>query len=248
MPETVQRTTARPLIATLTRDETQRLSDRCRREGTTVHGALCAAACFAVRHALSAERATQSLSCVSALNVRPLCNPQLVNARSVGGFVASCECTVDTRLVTAQPERFWEIARQCKNDVRAAYARAPLTAGLIAFISKPLAVWLRGHEAKRPNARQCTIEVSNLGRVELSPSAAATTSSSGGSSSASGVTVGGCVFAQHNHNGGPLFNFSVLTPSSTGCLTSSLNVCEELTAPGVASAVLGLYTRFLQTM
>ena len=97
---------ARPLVKGLRLAPalTTSLTDRARQEGTTVHGALCAAFTIAGRR-VSADWRDSTLRIMSPINIRPL----LDVGESCGVFVSATTGAFDGRATG-----FWELARNAK--------------------------------------------------------------------------------------------------------------------------------------
>jgi hypothetical protein len=105
----------------LPRGLTARLRGRARQEGTTVHGALCAAFTIAGRQ-VSAGWRDSALRILSPINTRPL----LEVGESCGVFVHAATGTFD-----GQAKGFWELAR----DAKAAIAIGQPRDGVMASLS-----------------------------------------------------------------------------------------------------------------
>jgi hypothetical protein len=100
---------------------TASLRDRARLEGTTVHGALCAAFVIAGRQ-VSAGWRDSALRMMSPINTRPL----LEVGESCGVFVNAATSTFDGQAIS-----FWELAR----DAKAAIAVGQTRDGVMASLS-----------------------------------------------------------------------------------------------------------------
>jgi Condensation domain len=100
---------------------TTSLRDCARLEGTTVHGALCAAFTIAGRQ-VSADWRDSALRIVSPINVRSL----LDVGESCGVFVSATTCAFDGQAIG-----FWELARNAK----AAIAIGQTRDGVVALLS-----------------------------------------------------------------------------------------------------------------
>jgi hypothetical protein len=102
---------------------TASLRERARQEGTTVHGALCAALVLASREAL-AEWRDIPLRIRSPINARPL----LDVGESCGVFLGSA-----TSVFNGTATGFWQIARNARTGVAANSTSANIAARLAAF-------------------------------------------------------------------------------------------------------------------
>jgi uncharacterized RmlC-like cupin family protein len=125
---------ARPVVKglRLPRGLTARLRDCARQEGTTVHGALCAAFVIAGRQ-VSAGWRDSALRIMSPINIRPL----LEVGESCGVFVSAAKSTFDGKEMG-----FWELAR----DAKAAIAVGQTRDGVMASLSTMGEVFGKGAE------------------------------------------------------------------------------------------------------
>ena len=116
---------ARPTVKgiRLSPDLTSRVRDRARREGTTVHGALCAALLLASREVFTDWRDTP-LRIMSPINARPLIDV----GESCGVFVSATTSVFD-----GEAKDFWDLARDARNSIAANQNREYIGAGLTAF-------------------------------------------------------------------------------------------------------------------
>jgi Phthiocerol/phthiodiolone dimycocerosyl transferase C-terminus/Condensation domain len=102
---------------------TSSIRDRARQEGTTVHGALCAALVFASRETFAAWREIP-LRILSPINARPL----LDAGESCGLFLGAATSTFDRQAMD-----FWDIARDASIGVAANKTSEKIAAQLSAF-------------------------------------------------------------------------------------------------------------------
>jgi len=102
---------------------TSKIRDRARREGTTVHGALCAALLLASREVFAEWRNTP-LRIMSPINVRPLIDV----GESCGVFVSATTSVFD-----GEAKEFWDLAREARNSIAANQTSEYIRAGLSAF-------------------------------------------------------------------------------------------------------------------
>ena len=102
---------------------TSSIRDRARQEGTTVHGALCAALVLASRE-VSATWREIPLRILSPINARPL----LDAGESCGVFLGATTSVFDR-----QATDFWDIARDARNGVAANQTSENIAAQLSAF-------------------------------------------------------------------------------------------------------------------
>jgi len=102
---------------------TSKIRDRARREGTTVHGALCAALLLAAREVFAEWRKTP-LRIMSPINVRPLIDV----GESCGVFVSATTSVFD-----GEAKEFWDLAREARNSIAANQTSEYIAAGLSTF-------------------------------------------------------------------------------------------------------------------
>jgi len=96
---------------------------RARREGTTVHGALCAALVLASREVFAAWREIP-IRILSPINARPL----LHAGESCGVFLGAATSVFDRRAMD-----FWDIARAARTGIAVNQTRESIAAQLSAF-------------------------------------------------------------------------------------------------------------------
>src|SRR6516225_8247992 len=116
---------ARPTVkgARLSPGLTSGIRDRARRQGTTVHGALCAALVLASREAFAVWREIP-LRIFSPINARPLFDA----GESCGVFLGATTSVFDR-----QATDFWDIARDARNGVAVNQTSENIAAQLAAF-------------------------------------------------------------------------------------------------------------------
>jgi len=102
---------------------TQRLRNRARREGTTVHGALSAALAIGGRRVLAPWR-EMPVRVINPINIRPI----LGVGEDCGVFVSA-----STGVLNNQPKGFWELAREAKLTLSAGQKRDAVAARLSAI-------------------------------------------------------------------------------------------------------------------
>ncbi|WP_218080746.1 phthiocerol/phthiodiolone dimycocerosyl transferase family protein [Anthocerotibacter panamensis] len=134
---------------------TQRIVQRCRQEGATVQGALCAAMMFTVAERIkSGKHMAVRLSCQSYLDLRQQLTlssePMAVLASACRGYY------------TLEPEvSLWELARRVKHDLASGLKHSDLYDNML--LSKELFEFCFTFPRSVPIA----VSVSNLGRVTL---------------------------------------------------------------------------------
>lgn len=145
--------------------ETQTLTESCRRERTTVHGALCSAMLEVTGEhirANSGERGPVMIGCVTPINVRHLLDPPV--GEDVGLFVS----TAVTFHRVGSNAGFWELARRVRKSLRPAVERGE------PFTSLPLQRTLLPPNATPSDAHRrarqffpAAVGVTNLGRLDV---------------------------------------------------------------------------------
>jgi hypothetical protein len=102
---------------------TSKIRDRARREGTTVHGTLCAALVLTSRQVFTEWR-DRPVRIMSPINVRPLVDA----GESCGVFVSATTSVFD-----GEAKEFWDLARDARNSIAANQTSEHVTTGLAAF-------------------------------------------------------------------------------------------------------------------
>jgi NRPS condensation-like uncharacterized protein len=98
----------------LSEEETDTLIERCRRESTSVHGAICAAMLISASRQIcdSAQVHPVTLNCMSPVDLRPYLNPPLGEEL---GFFASMVITAHN---VHNKGGFWDLARSVRSQVQ----------------------------------------------------------------------------------------------------------------------------------
>ncbi|BAZ13895.1 hypothetical protein NIES4071_57350 [Calothrix sp. NIES-4071] len=158
-PTSQRRTRLIPRL--LSQDTTLILKKRCKQEGTTVHGALCAAMLLGVLHFTLADKPID-LSCGSSVNLRKYCAPE-INNDYIGCFISE----INTNHILDINRDFWNLARECKskiNDsIKSGIPFKNINSDRIRMINHELLVEISNHNM----GRNKTIYVSNLGQLNL---------------------------------------------------------------------------------
>ncbi len=111
---------SRSLYGVLGSDTLTQLKQASKEHKTTIHGALCAAVLRALDKTVFEEKPI-TLTCLTGMNVRSKCDPA-VSPAQFGCFVSG----VSTLSSLDGNTPFWELARQCKQDIeQAAIAQFP---------------------------------------------------------------------------------------------------------------------------
>lgn len=111
---------ARFVQSLLSAEETEALLVRCREQGTTVQGAVCAAVLKAVAgqiHDMQADDKPLTLTCASAVDLRSVLSRSIKD--ELGNFVS---IAVTAHRVSMETP-FWNLARAVKGDLRRAVGR-----------------------------------------------------------------------------------------------------------------------------
>jgi len=135
--------------------EFENLTLACKREKTTIHGALCAAANFAV--ALVANKLSLEVLIDNPISLRKTAS---IHPQELGVFI----CGIDITTHMKPDIHFWNIARNTRSMIENALPKAYQYIGLLRFVgdmrefSKEFVkgIW---------NERTATMELSNLGKV-----------------------------------------------------------------------------------
>ena len=137
------------------------LQARCRAEGTTVHGAICAAQLIATQ-ALFAEAEPRTLYLVCPADLRPHVAPGLE------GQLSFCTTLLRATYRVAGADSIWDLARAVGEDLRRRLRRGD---GHLVYAALPLDRLGRAEQA-RPILAQALDQlpagsnISNIGRVE----------------------------------------------------------------------------------
>ncbi|MCC5600915.1 phthiocerol/phthiodiolone dimycocerosyl transferase family protein [Nostoc favosum] len=136
---------------------TAQLIELCRKERTTVQGALCAAMMLAVaREIRSKNQANLRLSCSSSVDLRKRFKPE-VNRENLG-ILASAITTlhnIDTNTY------FWDLARDVRQQIKVRLVSEDIFN--IVLMSKKIYESL----LSRPNEAPVTVCVTNIGRIDI---------------------------------------------------------------------------------
>ncbi|WP_375479862.1 condensation domain-containing protein [uncultured Nostoc sp.] len=145
----------------LSQDMTLRLSDRCKQEKTTVHGALAAAMLLSVAKIAFTDLAI-SLSCGSNVNLRKYCKPE-VATDNIGCFIS----IVEEIHTLEKNTTFWNLARECKSKISHAInignPLARILSDDLKYVNRDIILQISNHHLGRKN----TIEISNRGKFNL---------------------------------------------------------------------------------
>ncbi|MDZ8226395.1 MULTISPECIES: condensation domain-containing protein [unclassified Nostoc] len=145
----------------VSQDMTLRLSDRCKQEKTTVHGALCAAMLLAAAK-IAFTDLPLSLSCGSNVNLRKYCKPEVST-----GHIA-CFASIVEEIHTLQSNtKFWNLARECKLKISHAISIGNPIARILSDdlknVNRDIILKMSNHQMGQKN----TIHISNLGKFNL---------------------------------------------------------------------------------
>jgi hypothetical protein len=144
--------------------EMDALAAASRSRGTTVHGAICAAAMQVVLEAFASapeNRAARVICCASPVNMRPFVAPPVTG--EMGLFIVP---QMTTHPISAGGD-FWALAGAVRRDLAAAIARGePLGTVAAMGAALPPPVLARGQAWAAERAFLACVTVSNMGRVE----------------------------------------------------------------------------------
>ena len=151
----------------LTGHDLATLRERARREGTSVHGALCAALLLATTQEVFAAdlRAGRkmTLGCFSTINLRDKLVPTV--GETMGNFIS--QVTTFHRVVPAPP--LWELARAVKRELGQAlrwgehYVTLPMMGMLIPWGRNPASRFIRRFDGASPAA----LGLTNLAQLPI---------------------------------------------------------------------------------
>ncbi len=141
----------------LNQENTAQLVELCRKEKTTVQGALCAAMMLAVSRELESEnRPNLRLSCCSYIDLRN----RLKNAvnRNNLGILASGIISLHT---LGKNTSFWDLARDVRQKLKVNLESESIFN--VALMSKMIYEYL----LSRPNEAPMTVSVTNIGKIDI---------------------------------------------------------------------------------
>lgn len=146
----------------LERDGLLSLKNRCKKEQTTIHGALCASMLFVLAN-LALEDTPLTLSCGSSINLRKACEPELAS-NIMGCFVSIIEALHSLEKNTI----FWDLARDCKSKIQHSINIGRPIAGIfsdrLSSVNRESLIYVSNERMGRTN----TVSISNRGKFELS--------------------------------------------------------------------------------
>jgi hypothetical protein len=139
---------------------TSRLAKKCKEEGTSVQGGLCAAMLLAAAEALSLDRAAW-LGCFSAVSL----HERLAIKEDMGLYVSQ----VTTYHKVARSTALWELAREVKRDLSRTLSTSeqlvtiPMIGMFIPWGKDPAPRFAKKFDLASP----ATLGLSNIGRIDL---------------------------------------------------------------------------------
>ncbi|NEO50213.1 MAG: alcohol acetyltransferase [Moorea sp. SIO4A3] len=136
---------------------TQELINRCKKEKTTVHGALCGAMLLTAAKSITANKKKRlCVSCLSYVDLRRRLEP-VVSDEVMGMLISGV-----TSYHTLQSNlSFWDLARSVKKQLESRLKKANLFR--FCLISKAGIKWFIRH----PNKGSVTVSVTNIGKVNI---------------------------------------------------------------------------------
>jgi hypothetical protein len=144
----------------LDENATSRLSRKCKEEGTSVQGGLCAAMLLAAAEALSLDRSAW-LGCFSAVSL----HERLGIKEDMGLYVSQ----VTTYHKVARSTALWELAREVKRDLSRTLSTSeqlvtiPMIGMFIPWGKNPAPRFAKKFDLASP----ATLGLSNIGRIDL---------------------------------------------------------------------------------
>lgn len=141
----------------LDKELTEKLVNFCRKENTTVQGALCAALMFAAAKKISGnERTDVCLSCWSYVNLRQRLR-SLVSENNMSMLVSSITSFHTLKIQTS----FWDLAREVRQNLTAGLKSDHLFSIMMMYkqIIKSLLA--------QPNQAPASVAVTNIGQVKI---------------------------------------------------------------------------------
>lgn len=141
----------------LNKEITAQLVELCRKEKTTVQGALCAAMMLAAAKEISSEtRAKLRLSCRSFVDLRRRLKPE-INRENLGVLASSITSLHTLEINTS----FWDLARDVREQIKVSLESEDIFSIVLMFrkICESL--------LSRPNEAPVTVGVTNIGRIDI---------------------------------------------------------------------------------
>ncbi len=136
---------------------TQQLVNLCRKEGTTVHGALCAAMLFAAAKKITAgNRCDVSVNCSSAIDLRKRLQPVVGNE-----YLSTLASWLTSFHTLRTHTSFWELAQDVKQQLEAGIERNNIFGNVLMF-RKIVELSVSQH-----NEVSATVLLTNIGRVNI---------------------------------------------------------------------------------
>jgi hypothetical protein len=199
----------------------------CRTHGATINGALWASVVFALlrvyRRNLEAKKEAQTgagdldgsnayFSLVSPVDMRGTLNiPNSVFSPMVVGS--------EFEVMASGEADFWNLALEASAKIRAAVPIATITNGTVRWMPRPTVPWLFEREARAPNGRRHTLEISNLGMLPFEDRYGE-------------LQLRDVWFSRHTVRDGLLFNLTVVTPGPNRSMNIGITTTKELVLPG----------------
>ena len=140
------------------------LKERCKRQKTTVHGALSAAMLFGATQILAFNE-PMHLSCSSNINLRKYSKPE-IEPNYIGCFVSSVE---NIHTLTKKQD-FWNLARECKKQVNSSINKTINNLIDGKRFSQIDRLTIRKSLEENSTGRIKTINISNRGKFDLAKS------------------------------------------------------------------------------
>ena len=154
-------------------DITTQLKKRCRQEGTTVHGALCAAMLLAAANIAREADKPVNVSCATTISLRRLCEPEV--QEDYMGCIA--DGTGHTYTLQSNTD-FWDLARESKSRLSESIRNGEMFMNLLNFGNSNQTRQARNQKPRKqkppqkewepPMGRIATVMVANAGQVKIS--------------------------------------------------------------------------------
>eukprot|EP01114_Cavostelium_apophysatum_P010237 TRINITY_DN2373_c0_g2_i1.p1 TRINITY_DN2373_c0_g2~~TRINITY_DN2373_c0_g2_i1.p1 ORF type:complete len:490 (-),score=48.59 TRINITY_DN2373_c0_g2_i1:55-1524(-) len=176
----------------LTEEETEAVKRAAKDKQTTFHGALSAAAHFALAKNVGQPKVTSLIS--NAVNLRKKCVPPLPDS-TMGAFV----CGPGGVHTISGDTSFWRLARECKDEIESNTVDYYQTIGVLNFLTGSWKDFFARKAAHKPNGRHETLSISNLGQFNFP------------SNVLNGSKLNNLWFVNTRTADGPLYNISAVT-------------------------------------
>lgn len=242
------RPTAEVLYLKVEKDTWHALLTTARKYSTTINGALWSSAIFAMvklwRHTHQAGKEEQTGPTPTWLSSSPKTlsldtTIPLTFENAVDGRARANVETPDAMLApypfgshfdiqaNASKMTFWAIAQEVRQKIEAGIDDGLMTNGLIDYIPKPRVPWFFKREARKPNGRNVTMRLSNLGVIPFNQDYGVSRSASSDPEDGT-LHVRDVWFARNGARDLQLFMINALTPGKDRDMNVVLGGVKEL--------------------